>query len=171
MTESILVSLPSQTQIDLRSSADADILPPAQQCPAPESDLRVDGLGVGRIVGFTDGVPRVLMEIGGQSCLATAVAVNGQLSEATDIGASVCLAFDRGDAFRPIVLGRITTRLVPPELPDTGTHITDTREIVLQCGKASISLKADGTVAIRGTNVASRATHTNRIRGGNVQIN
>ena len=54
---------------------------------------------------------------------------------------------------------------------NTGTLIVDDNQITLKCGKASINLKADGTVAIRGTNVASRASNTNRIRGGNVQIN
>ena len=48
---------------------------------------------------------------------------------------------------------------------------TASRELVLRCGKASVTLTSDGAVRIRGTDVLSRASATNRIRGGNVQIN
>lgn len=44
-------------------------------------------------------------------------------------------------------------------------------ELVLRCGKASIQLLSDGTVRVRGTNLLSRASVANRIRGAHVQIN
>ena len=44
-------------------------------------------------------------------------------------------------------------------------------EIVLRCGQASITLRRNGRIVIRGTYVETRAVGTNRIKGGNVQIN
>ena len=44
-------------------------------------------------------------------------------------------------------------------------------EIVLRCGKASITLRRNGRIVIRGTYVETRAEGTNRIKGGSVQIN
>jgi hypothetical protein len=45
------------------------------------------------------------------------------------------------------------------------------REIVIHCGASSLMLSPDGRVTIRGTHLLSRATASNRIKGGTVQIN
>jgi hypothetical protein len=44
-------------------------------------------------------------------------------------------------------------------------------EIVLRCGKASITLRRNGRVVIRGVYVETRAEGVNRVKGGSVQIN
>ena len=44
-------------------------------------------------------------------------------------------------------------------------------EIVLQCGKGSITLRKRGKIIIKGTHLLSRATGVNRIKGGQVNIN
>lgn len=44
-------------------------------------------------------------------------------------------------------------------------------EIVLRCGKSSITMRRNGRVVIRGVQVESRATGRNRIKGGAVLIN
>jgi hypothetical protein len=44
-------------------------------------------------------------------------------------------------------------------------------EVVLRCGEGSITLGADGKVTIRGIDVVSSASRTQRIRGGAVRIN
>lgn len=44
-------------------------------------------------------------------------------------------------------------------------------EIVLKCGEASITLRRNGRVVIRGAQVETRAAGLNRIRGGSVAIN
>jgi hypothetical protein len=44
-------------------------------------------------------------------------------------------------------------------------------EIVLECGKASITLRRNGRVIVRGTHVETNSDGTNRIKGGQVQIN
>jgi hypothetical protein len=44
-------------------------------------------------------------------------------------------------------------------------------ELVLRCGQASITLRRNGRVIVRGTYVESRSKGTNRIKGGVVLIN
>ncbi|MFL5356870.1 hypothetical protein [Archangium sp.] len=44
-------------------------------------------------------------------------------------------------------------------------------EIVLKCGEASITLRRNGKVIVKGTYLESRATGTHRIKGGSVEIN
>ncbi len=44
-------------------------------------------------------------------------------------------------------------------------------EVVLRCGQASITLRRNGRVVIRGAYVETRAKGTNRIKGGSVLIN
>jgi hypothetical protein len=50
--------------------------------------------------------------------------------------------------------------------------VIDAREeIVLRCGKASITLRRNGRVIIRGTYVETDSEGVNRIKGGTVRIN
>jgi hypothetical protein len=139
---------------------------------APPSIPGPQGLVLGKIVGHRGPLPIVAFEWNGREINDAAIAVAGSLGQVSDLGAIVCLSFDRGDIHRPIVLGKIITspEQSAPSAP-ASVRIEDSKEIVLKCGKASLQLKADGSVAIRGTNLVSRASHTNRIRGGNVQIN
>lgn len=50
-------------------------------------------------------------------------------------------------------------------------HVEAEEEIVLRCGKASITLRSNGRVIIRGAYVETHASGTNRIKGGSVLIN
>jgi hypothetical protein len=44
-------------------------------------------------------------------------------------------------------------------------------QVVLKCGKASITLTKAGKVLIQGSYVLSRSSGINRVKGGSVQIN
>jgi hypothetical protein len=44
-------------------------------------------------------------------------------------------------------------------------------EIVLECGNASITLRSNGRIIIKGTYVETCSEGTNRIKGGQVRIN
>jgi hypothetical protein len=44
-------------------------------------------------------------------------------------------------------------------------------EIVLRCGKASITLRRNGRVVLRGTYLEARSKGVNRVKGGSVQLN
>ena len=44
-------------------------------------------------------------------------------------------------------------------------------ELVLRCGEASITLRADGKVVVRGTHILSQSTGPHRLKGGTLSIN
>ena len=44
-------------------------------------------------------------------------------------------------------------------------------ELVLSCGKATVTLRRNGKVIVRGTYVETHSAGTNRIKGGQVRIN
>ncbi|MDT8909235.1 MULTISPECIES: DUF6484 domain-containing protein [Pseudomonas] len=93
-----------------------------------------------------------------------------------DIGAQVALMFEAGDVARPLVVGRIqrlqeTVTPAIAHLDGERLEFSAEREIVLRCGKASITLTRAGKVIIRGTYLSSRSSGANRIKGGSVQIN
>lgn len=94
-----------------------------------------------------------------------------------DVGEAVVVGFVDGDRRQPIVLGRLI-----PVIPAPGAgpvviadgqrlRVEAQEELVLCCGKASITLRANGRLVLRGTYVETRATGVNRVRGGSVAIN
>ena len=99
-----------------------------------------------------------------------------------DIGRDAVLLFEAGDPARPILLAFLAAP--KPELPEAvedrpadvkldGEQLTFSakNEIVLRCGKSSITLTRAGKVIIRGAYLLSRSSGANRIKGGSVQIN
>jgi len=106
--------------------------------------------------------------------------------EPAQIGREVALMFEKGDPERPVVLGVIqqpVDLLLPPDatgekdrplealIDEERVVLEARREIVLRCGKASITLMPDGRVRIRGTDLLSRSSGGHRIKGGSVSIN
>jgi hypothetical protein len=87
------------------------------------------------------------------------------------------MVFEHGDRQRPIVLGVLVspharTRPGVRVSADGETLILEAnREIELRCGKARLRLERDGKVAVHGTDVLSRSSGSNRIKGGQVRIN
>jgi hypothetical protein len=99
---------------------------------------------------------------------------------------NVLLAFESGDLGRPIILGFIGDSLVPAaervetiirerewsvRLDRKSVVFDAEEEIVLRCGKSSVTLQKDGRIVLKGVEIVSRAVETNKIRGGNVIIN
>lgn len=104
----------------------------------------------------------------------------------------VVLVFENGDRAQPIIVGLIEVLPQPTTITaatratnDTSiespileadvdgkrVRVTAKDEIVLQCGAASVTLRRNGRVVIRGTYVETHSDGTNRIKGGQVQIN
>jgi hypothetical protein len=92
-------------------------------------------------------------------------------------GASVALMFLEGDLARPLAIGLIgqlqQARAAVPAATDADERLTftATREIVLQCGRASIVLTRAGKVLVRGAYLSLRSSGMQRITGAAVHIN
>jgi hypothetical protein len=95
----------------------------------------------------------------------------------------VLLAFEAEDPLRPIVVGLLRSPTVlegeawlpgPPDAVECDGRrvvLEAADEIVLRCGEASLTLRRNGQVVLKGVQVESRASGANKIRGGSVQIN
>ena len=70
---------------------------------------------------------------------------------------------------RGVVLGRIGP--YGESQPASRVVICATENLELKCGAASIDLRADGQLMVRGEDVLLRAKGTQRIRAGTVSIN
>lgn len=73
------------------------------------------------------------------------------------------------DGSPALAMGRIGT-YQPQALPPT-LVLGATESVSLRCGAASIDLRADGKLMVRGDDVLVRAKGTQRIRAGTVAIN
>jgi hypothetical protein len=94
---------------------------------------------------------------------------------AADVGKTIVLVFEADRPNSPIIVGvlRVADTPLGVEVAANGqsVSVTATESIVLKCGPATITLKADGTIAVRGTRVVSHASGVNRILGGSVELN
>lgn len=148
-------------------------------------DQRITGIVIGTLAGATqDGQPLVHYPgiPNGEPLQAT---VTGNPLD-RDNGQEVALGFVNGDPAMPIILGVIQKTVKPeqkvrPETPNEKTvdvkidgnrlTLSAEKEIVLQCGKSSITLTRAGKVILKGAYLTTHSTGVNRIKGGSVQIN
>src|SRR5689334_21998032 len=90
-------------------------------------------------------------------------------------GDEVLLVFEAERSHRPVLVGVGPQRqpVTPLEATVDGQRVViDGREeIVLRCGQASITLRRNGRIVVKGTYVETHAQGVNRIKGGSVRIN
>jgi hypothetical protein len=165
----------------------------------PASTREPSGLRtrVGRMVEWTSGqAPKVEFdgnERGPLSARSTVPLDPTIITEAISSERGVLLTFEDGRPDAPIITGllqdfvgeapQIWNENEPETEPESNIAELDARvdgrrveleaadEIVLRCGQASITLRRNGRVVIRGTYVESRSRGVNRIKGGSVEIN
>jgi hypothetical protein len=138
---------------------------------------------VGRLVEVNS-VRRAMVDFPDNPAGATLVEARSLVPlRAKDRGAEVLLAFEGGEATKPIIVGTLPNENADvlqdnhqPAMFDAvvdGETLTLTArsEIVIRCGKASITLTKAGKLLIQGEYVVSRSAGVNKIRGGSVQIN
>jgi hypothetical protein len=141
-----------------------------------------------------DGTPGVQIADGPVMPARLAVRVSrDRIETAIATRQQAVVLFENGDHSRPLILGFIEAleqessgpRADVPEAAGESTgipiieadvdgrrvRVTAQDEIVLQCGSASVTLRRNGRVIIRGTYVETHSEGTNRIKGGQVHIN
>jgi len=169
---------------------------PAAEVPSispPTDSNPIDGIVIGRLIrGGGPGEP--LVDYPGNPAEGPVEATSTVRATSADAGREVALAFEAGDPARPLILGFIQypEPVLRPEDAPAGVEpatesgapvwlnasadgerleLTAGREIVLRCGRSSLTLTRAGKVLIRGAYLLSRSSGVNRIKGGSVQIN
>jgi hypothetical protein len=140
------------------------------------------------IVSVTaDGMPE--LRIGSAGPVVTArLAIRvtrDRIETAIVLQQQVVVVFEDNNPSKPIVIGllevmdagneavqpRDEPQFIEADVDGRRVRITAQDEVVLQCGSASVTLRRNGRVIIRGTYVETHSEGTNRIKGGQVQIN
>ncbi len=178
----------------------ADDADDARAPETPAADERILAHRVGWIAGVSGGALLVDFRGNARGPIAAratvaldpaaALAAVGRRQEAV-------LVFEEGDPALPIVVGLVQPTApsmidlvldeaapageasAAPAHEDAAVAVLDGKrvvlegedEVVLRCGAASITLRRNGKIVIRGSYVESHAAGTNRIKGGSVRIN
>lgn len=157
-------------------------------------DRKIHGVLVGTLVG-TDRAGQLLVAFAGApgaQVVARVATADPELAAPAQLaGRKVVLVFEAGDPSLPLILGLVREPLTGEPAP-TPAHqaapvigtsgqplrvngqsvlLEGQQEIVLRCGQGSITLRADGSIVVKGTRLVSRASEVNKIRGASVQIN
>ena len=148
--------------------------------PARPALRQIYGARIGTLVGMRDDGRTPLIVFSGQPDSAALTARTTVDLHGAHIGRDVVLMFEDGDPRRPLVLGCLTQQAAPlterpgnVELDADGERllVSAKEQLVLRCGKASITLTKAGKVLIQGAYVSSRSSGVNRIKGGSVELN
>ena len=148
------------------------------------------GSRVGKLVGWSEEGPLVDHSSNPHGAILARATISLDRESAVavvDRGQEVLLVFEAERSDRPIIVGLIQeprsreSHVEVKQKPATEQceALVDGRrvviegqdEIVLRCGDASITLRRNGRIVVRGAYVETRAKGVNRIKGGVVQIN
>jgi hypothetical protein len=163
-------------------SIGAELLLPLVSGPSANraSAEPLPGVIVGELIALTDDGCTPLVLYPGQAGSAAVSARSVIDLYGAHMGSRVALMFEDGDRAKPIVMGVIRegvgTPLKKSETVDVDVDgarlvVSAKEQLVLRCGKASITLTKAGKVLIQGLYVLSRSSGVNRIKGGSVQLN
>jgi hypothetical protein len=161
----------------------AELLLPLVQAPTtPAADLaRITGVVIGELIAMKDEGRTPLVLYPGQPGTAALAARSVVDLHGVHVGRRMTLMFEGGDPARPIVMGVLREGegwpldecpgQVEADVDGERMVVSAKEQIVLRCGKASITLTKAGKVLIEGAYVLSRSSGVNRIKGGSVQLN
>jgi hypothetical protein len=167
------------------SAAEIEVIEGAEQVQSPRGrkaiGRKIEGIVTGELIGFKDEGRTPLVIYPNQS--GTAAVAAGAIVDlhGSHIGRKVVLMFENGDPTRPIVMGWLRNAEAWPLAGRPGQVEVDAdgerllvnakQQLVLKCGKASITLTKAGKILIQGTYVSNRSSGVMRIKGGSVQLN
>lgn len=139
------------------------------------------GVIIGELVGMVDEERTPLICYPGQPGTAALSARTTIDLQGRHIGKQVVLMFEANDPTKPIIMGVLQAaeswpldqRPAQVEVDADGERmmVSAKEQLVLRCGKASITLTKAGKVLIKGSYVLSRSSGVTRIKGGSVQLN
>jgi hypothetical protein len=152
---------------------------------------QINGIVVGELFNVVDevGDQKIFVNYPGNPYTTPLLAMTTIKLNSLDAGKQVVLSFDQGNPLRPVIMGLLQNTQTPVEelaidvskeldskqlqakLDGDQVTLSAEKEIVLQCGKSSITLTKTGKIIIRGEYLLSRSTGVNKIKGGSVQIN
>lgn len=139
------------------------------------------GIIVGELIGMTNDGRTPLICYPGQPGTAALSARSTIDLHGKHIGKQIVLMFEANDPKKPIIMGVLQSSegssleqrpdQVEVEADGERMIVSAKEQLVLRCGKASITLTKAGKVLIKGSYVLSRSSGVNRIKGGSVQLN
>jgi hypothetical protein len=167
------------------SAVEIEVFAAAEQAPevprrarAPE---RIEGIVTGTLIGFADEGQTPLVTYRQQPGSAAIAAAAILDLHGPHIGRQVVLQFENGDPARPVIMGLLRRKAdwslaqqpgqVEVDADGERLIIGAKEQLVLKCGKASITLTKAGKIVIHGTYVSNRSSGVMRIKGGSVQLN
>ena len=156
-----------------------------------EISRQIEGVRVGKIVNV-DESGQAFVDFPGNtqgpiSARFTNLIKPEMLQKTVSADRDVLLVFENNDPGLPVIIDTLYSLV--DEITESSTIALETErpkdvlidgkrvtfdakeEIVLRCGKASITLTKAGKVLIRGAYLLNRSSGVNRIKGGSVQIN
>jgi Domain of unknown function (DUF6484) len=165
--------------------ADAELLALLRRDPAERSRPPVQPVGLqvhtGRLCAFDiDDAPLLESPLWPASELQRALTTIAL--EPEWVGARVVFVLENNNPRKPIVIGVVhepgstlhrasPDRTLAAAADEKRIHLKAAREIVLECGGASITLTRAGKVIIKGAYVVSSSSGSNRIKGAVIDIN
>jgi Domain of unknown function (DUF6484) len=165
------------------SASGADLLDRLMQGPAapvaPQPPSSVNGVRIGHLLAIAEQGLWPLVAFEGQPAALRARTVVDL--QGAHIGRQVVCQFEAGDPALPIVMGVLQGEAAWPlgerpaqvdvDVDGERLVVSAHEQLVLRCGKASITLTKAGKVLIDGNYLLSRSSGVNRIKGGSVQLN
>lgn len=166
----------------------ADLLKPLVNPSSTEKPQSVNGqqhkqagVVVGELISITNEGRIPLVRYPDQPGTAAIQARTVVDLHSSHIGGQVVLMFEEADPSRPIIMGVLKEGegwplenqpgQVEVDVDGERMIISAKEQLVLRCGKASITLTKAGKVLIKGSYLLSRSSGVNRIKGGSVQLN
>ncbi|PTL77835.1 DUF6484 domain-containing protein [Vitiosangium sp. GDMCC 1.1324] len=170
--------------------------PSAASNPEPGEQEPISGTRLGWLIG-SDAEGHFLVDYDGNragplTARRTITLKPEELRDAIATRRRAVLLFENGDPRLPLVVGMeqvqsptpLTDAVLEASLPTPApqqpmeAHVDGKQvviegkdEIVLQCGQASITLRRNGKVIIKGTYIETHSEGVNRIKGGSVHFN
>ncbi|HEX3140078.1 MAG TPA: DUF6484 domain-containing protein [Rhizobacter sp.] len=174
------LSTTAPTRDTFSSQEETDVLAPLLRRREARLSTPLPQVVIGELVALSNDGHAPLVTYPGQPGTAALHARSLVDLHGDHVGCPVALAFEHGDGTLPLVTGVVRTGASTPreafgqvdvEADGERTVIIAKDQLVLRCGKASITLTKAGKVVIEGAYVSSRSTGVNRVKGTSLQLN